>query len=52
MSIDIIQFIPRPKRDDVQTDFPAIAFRAWRGPVTDPVDAVPDRRAGSAKRDA
>ena len=30
MSTDIIQFIPRPKRDDLQTDFPTIAFRSRR----------------------
>jgi hypothetical protein len=28
MSADIIQFIPRPKRDREQTDFPTIAFRS------------------------
>jgi hypothetical protein len=50
---EIIQFIPRPDRDDAQTDFPTIAFRSARHePVTDPVDAVPDRRAGAAKREA
>jgi hypothetical protein len=27
VSIDIIQFILRPKRDDLQTDFPTIVFR-------------------------
>ena len=52
MSIDIIQFIPRPKRDDLQTDFPTIAFRSRREPVTDPIDAVPDKRARSATREA
>ena len=52
VSIDIIQFIPRPKRDDLQTDFPTIAFRSRREPDTDPVDAVPDKRARSATREA
>ena len=53
MSIDIIQIIPRPKRDDVQTDFPAIAFRSARNEVaTDLVDAAPDERAGSANQEA
>ena len=28
MSAEIIQFIPRPGRDDAQTDFPTIAFRS------------------------
>ncbi|WP_156434629.1 hypothetical protein [Bradyrhizobium lablabi] len=49
MSTDIIQFIPRPKHDDAQTDFPAIAFRSAR---QDPVDATPDKRTGPARREA
>ena len=28
MSAEIIQFIPRPKRDCGQTDFPTIVFRS------------------------
>jgi hypothetical protein len=53
VSIDIIQIIPRPKRDDVQTDFPAIAFRSARqDPATDPADAAPDERTGSVDRAA
>lgn len=28
MSAEIIQFIPRPKHNREQTDFPAIAFRS------------------------
>ncbi|MBN8989039.1 MAG: hypothetical protein J0H42_12385 [Rhizobiales bacterium] len=28
MSADVIQFIPRPRNDQEQTDFPAIAFRS------------------------
>jgi hypothetical protein len=53
VSTDIIQIIPRPKHDDAQTDFPAIAFRSARqDPVTDPVDAAPDKHAGPAGREA
>jgi hypothetical protein len=42
VSADIIQFIPRPRTDQEQTDFPTIAFRsavpdlAW-----DPLDTAP-----------
>ena len=32
MTAEIIRFIPRPKHDRQQTDFPAIAFRS---PVAD-----------------
>jgi hypothetical protein len=28
VSAEIIQFIPRPGRDDAPTDFPTIAFRS------------------------
>ena len=28
MSAEIIQFIPRPRHDQEQTDFPTIAFRS------------------------
>jgi len=28
VSAEIIQFIPRPRPDDQQTDFPTIAFRS------------------------
>ena len=52
VSTDIIQFIPRPKRDDLQTDFPTIAFRSRREPVTDPIGVEPGERAGSADREA
>jgi len=46
VSADIIQFIARPKRDDVQTDFPAIVFRSARqDPVAGPADAVLDKRS-------
>jgi len=36
VSAEIIQFIPRPGRDDAPTDFPTIAFRSA---VQDPVVA-------------
>lgn len=53
VSVDIIMFIPRPKRGDMHTDFPAIAFRSTRrNLVTDPVDASSDRCTESASRDA
>ena len=53
MNIDIIQFIPRPKRDDLQTDFPTIVFRSARNEAdTDPADAAADKRARSADREA
>lgn len=53
MSADIIKIIPRPKRGDVETDFPAIAFRSARhDPAPDPVDAAPDRRTGPVNREA
>ena len=43
MSAEIIQFIPRPKHDREQTDFPTIAFRsaAPAPQVTDHADAAP-----------
>jgi hypothetical protein len=53
VSTDIIQFIPCPKRDDVQTDFPTIAFRSARqDPAADPADAAPDKHTGPARREA
>ena len=53
MSADIIQFIPRPKRDDVQTDFPAIAFRSTRREgAIDAVDASSDKHTVPADREA
>jgi hypothetical protein len=52
VSTDIIQFIPRPKRDDAQTDFPAIAFRsARRDPATELLAAASDKRTGPASRE-
>ena len=42
MSAEIIQFIPRPRHDSEQTDFPTIAFRSVvRDLATDRVDAAP-----------
>jgi hypothetical protein len=42
MSADIIQFIPRPRTDHEQTDFPTIAFRsAVPDLARDPVDTAP-----------
>ena len=44
MSADIIRFIPRPKHDRGQTDFPTIAFRfplRPDDPATDHVDTAP-----------
>jgi hypothetical protein len=44
VSADIIRFIPAPKRDDEQTDFPTIAFRSAVPPddlTMDHADASP-----------
>ena len=47
MSAEIIQFIPRPRHDDEQTDFPAIAFRSAVQDLTmDHADAEPCAHAG------
>jgi hypothetical protein len=43
VSAEIIQFIPRPRRDDAQTDFPTIAFRTA---AHDPAMAHADAAAG------
>ena len=41
MSADIIQFIPRPRNDHEQTDFPTIVFRsAVRDLARDQVDTA------------
>jgi hypothetical protein len=51
MSAEIIQFIPRPRRDDAQTDFPPIAFclrrmiPPWLPPMLPQVSLL-DRRGG------
>jgi hypothetical protein len=53
VSADIIHIIPRPKRDDAQTDFSAIAFRtALREPSIDRVDATPGKHGEPASREA
>ena len=43
MSAEIIQFIPRPKHDRGQTDFPTIAFRSAvpDSPANDYADTAP-----------
>jgi hypothetical protein len=47
VSAEIIQFIPRPRHDDEQTDFPTIAFRSAAPDLTtDHADAVPCEHAG------
>src|SRR5947208_16275397 len=49
MSADIIRFIPRPKHDRGQTDFPTIAFRL---PVRhdDPLSIIPTQRLANTSR--
>jgi hypothetical protein len=52
VSAEIIQFIPRPRRDDAQTDFPTIAFRsAAQDSAVDPVDAAADQPAEPERRE-
>jgi hypothetical protein len=52
VSTEIIQFIPHPKRNAAQTDFPTIAFRsAVRDPKVDPVDSGPEKHAAPANRE-
>lgn len=52
MSNEIIQFIPSPKRNDAQTDFPTIAFRsAVRDPNIDPADSGAEKHVGPASRE-
>jgi hypothetical protein len=52
VSIEIIQVIPRPKRNDGQTDFPTIAFRsAVRDLNIDPVESRSVKRAEAAGRE-
>jgi hypothetical protein len=44
MSAEIIRFIPRPKREREQTDFPTIAFRhpvRPEDPAVDRADTAP-----------
>jgi hypothetical protein len=50
---EIIQSIPRPVRDDAQTDFPTIAFRsAVYDPAVGHADAVADKHAEPVKRES
>ncbi len=52
MSNEIIQFIPTPKRNDAQTDFPTIAFRsAVRDPNIDPADSGAEKHVGPDSRE-
>lgn len=52
VSAEIIQFVPPPRRDDAQTDFPTIAFRsAVQDPAVDPVETAPDKHAGPIRRE-
>ena len=52
MSAEIIQFIPRPRRDDAQMDFPTIAFRsAAHGPAVAPADAAAGQPAEPERRE-
>lgn len=52
MSTEIIQFIPRPKRNGAQTDFPTIAFRsATRDPKITHPDSGAEKRAAPANRE-
>jgi hypothetical protein len=49
---EIIQFIPRPGRDDAQTDFPTIAFRsAAQEPAVAHADAAADQPAEPERRE-
>ena len=52
MSAEIIQFIPRPGRDDAPTDFPTIAFRsAAQDPAIAHTDAAADQPAEPERRE-
>jgi hypothetical protein len=52
VSAEIIQFFPRPGRDDAQTDFPTIAFRsAVQDPAIDPAKIASDKHAGPERRE-
>ena len=52
MSAEIIQFIPRPGRDDAPTDFPTIAFRSVaQDPAVDPGDATADQPSEPERRE-
>jgi hypothetical protein len=52
VSAEIIQFIPRPVRDDAQTDFPTIAFRsAAQDPAIAHVDVAADQADEPERRE-
>jgi hypothetical protein len=52
VSNEIIQFIPPPKHNDAQTDFPTIAFRsAVRDPNIDPADSGAEQHVGPTSRE-
>jgi hypothetical protein len=53
VSAEIIQFIPRPRRDDAATDFPTIAFRsAVRDPAVAHAEVTSDKHAGPVRRES
>jgi hypothetical protein len=52
VSAEIIQFIPRPGRDDAQTDFPTIAFcSAAQDPAIAHVDAAANKPVDAERRE-
>ena len=52
MSAEIIQFIPRPGRNDEQTDLPTIAFRsAAQDPAAAHADPAADQPAEPERRE-
>ena len=52
MSAEIIQFIPRPGRDDAPTDFPTVAFRsAAHDPAVAHADAAANQPVEAEKRE-
>ena len=52
VSAEIIQFIPRPERNDAPTDFPTIAFRsAAQDPAIAHADAAADQPGEPERRE-
>jgi hypothetical protein len=52
LSAEIIQFIPRPGRDDAPTDFPTIAFRsAVQDPAVAHIDAAANQPVEAERRE-
>jgi hypothetical protein len=52
VSAEIIQFIPRPGRDDAPTDFPTVAFRsAAQDPAVDSADTAAGQPAEPERRE-